>query len=319
MKKKELVEMVRRMRGGDERALSRLMTLVETAPETIPPIMAGVYGSRNIALKVGVAGPPGSGKSTLIANLVRRAAAAGKRTGVICVDPTSPLSGGAILGDRVRMSTPEFPPGTFIRSVASGGSLGGVSAATRFHAILLEASGADLIIVETVGIGQLGYDVRHVVSTLLLVFVPESGDTIQTLKSGIIELADVIVVNKADRDGAQEIAETLRNNVPDAKNGWRIPVIVTSAVRGEGTERLWAAIEDHSKHMGSAAPHAECDDNACDFRNALAAHFARELNQDFIEKSPALNHYLQKIKDGKLDPFTASKLVFDELFGKNET
>lgn len=309
-------ELVQRMFEGDVRSLSRLMTLVERSPESLPDVMALTWGRRRRARRIAFAGPPGAGKSSLIANLVRQVAGLGLRAGVLCVDPTSPVTGGAILGDRVRMASPDFPADTFIRSVASGDSLGGLAAATRFHTFLLDAFGVDMIIVETVGIGQIGYDARLIADTLVLTLVPESGDTVQSLKSGILELADIVVVNKADRDGAEEIADTIRSALDEPRDGRRVPVILTSAARNEGIAELWAAAEEHRLHLeskpdkGRRAPLA-------DLREALVFIIRGALTDEFFQSRPELKTLADKAESGETDPFSAAREIWRSIIGGN--
>lgn len=317
MEKDEYIEqLVAGMRGGDARSLSRLMTLVETEPASLPEVMRHTYPHRRRARRVALAGPPGAGKSTLITNLIKHAGGLGMRTGVLCVDPTSPLTGGAILGDRVRMSVPDVPGDTFIRSVASGDSLGGLAAATRFHTLLLEASGVDLVVIETVGLGQVGYDARHIADTLVLVLVPESGDTVQSLKSGILELADVVVVNKADREGAEEIAETLRSVLDEPRDGWGIPVVQTVALRDGGTGELWDHLGAHSEYLerrsGGGREAAPLDD----VREALIFLLRGVLTDDFFRSRPLFSRYIDRIERGEVDPFSAAREIWGELLSE---
>ncbi len=203
-------ELLERMLSGDRRALARLMTLVESRPPQIYAIMARVAARMKGAPRLGITGPPGSGKSTLIDQVIRLWRGRGQTVGAVAVDPSSPFSGGAVLGDRVRMQEHALDPGVFIRSLGSRGAHGGISRATIEIASLLDAFGMDRIIIETVGVGQTELDIIGLANTTAVVLVPEAGDTIQTLKAGLMEIGDVFVINKSDRDGAGRIAAEVR-------------------------------------------------------------------------------------------------------------
>ena len=308
-------ELVAAMLGGDMRALSRLMTRVETRPDEVPEIMRRVYPKRRPARRVGLSGPPGAGKSTLLNNMIRHAHDVGSKVGVLCIDPTSPLSGGAILGDRIRI-TEMFPPeDVFIRSVASGDSLGGLSVATRMQAVLLEAAGCDLVFIETVGLGQVGYDITDVAESLVLVLVPESGDTVQILKSGIIELADIVVVNKADRDGAQQIAETLRITFDEPRDDWHIPVLLTNAREDEGTGELINKLDDHFEYLQNKGKLAAFRGMDTDFMDALSSQLRRTLTRGFAARHPAFKDYYERMLRGEMDPYSAAAEAIERLLG----
>lgn len=315
-KEERIKQLVEKMRAGDVRSLSRLMTLVETEPESLPDVMRHTYALRGRSRRVALAGPPGAGKSTLITNLIRHAGTLKLRTGVLCVDPTSPLTGGAILGDRVRMSLPDMPAEAFIRSVASGDSLGGLAAATRFHTLLLEASGVDLVIIETVGLGQVGYDARRIADSLVLVLVPESGDTVQSLKSGILELADIVVVNKADREGADEIAHTLRSALEEPREGWSVPVVSAVALKNEGTDELWARLDEHAEFLRSRPGGGESAPLA-DMREAMLFMLRSAMTDEFFRGRPLFSGYVGRIERGEIDPFSAAREIWRELL-KNQ-
>ena len=310
----DIETLIRDMQAGDVRALSRLMTRVETRPQDVPRIMEQLYPLRRPARRIGLSGPPGAGKSTLLGNLIHRARKNGDKVGVLCIDPTSPLTGGAILGDRIRINEMFPPEDVFIRSVASGDSLGGLAGATRLHALVLEAAGCDTVLIETVGLGQVGYDITDVAETLILVLVPESGDTVQILKSGIIELADVVVVNKADRDGAQEIAETLRLTFSEPRNGWRIPVLMTMAREDDGTDDLVLALDNHLDYLRTEKQLDAMRSVDADFQDALAAQFKRLLRPEVLASHPAFKSLHEQIHSGDLDPYSAAALAMKTLF-----
>ena len=236
---------------GDARSLARAMSLVENGERGAETLLDQIYGARPPAPRVGVTGPPGAGKSTLVAEMALLLRGQGRRLGVIAVDPTSPYTGGAILGDRVRMSELSTDPGVFIRSMATRGSLGGLAARTEELCELLSAWGSDITLIETVGVGQSELDVAQAADTTVVVLTPESGDAIQSLKAGLMEIADIFVVNKSDHAGADQLAGAIRSALalrPTA--AWRPPIVNTVATERRGIEELNEAIEKHRAHLG---------------------------------------------------------------------
>jgi LAO/AO transport system kinase len=269
---------------GDTAALARAISMVENQRDGFEDLLASVHsrlGDRTTR-RIGVTGPPGAGKSTLLSQLVQRHRAAGLKVAVIAVDPTSPYTGGALLGDRIRMESVSVDPGVFIRSMATRGSQGGLATTTAEVADVLEAFGFDRVIIETVGVGQTELDVARTADTTALVLVPESGDGIQALKAGVMEIADVFVVNKGDRPGADKLRQEIqvmlgirrgnafRHITPhhhpkataaegrqDGTSGeWEPPVITTVAVKGDGVDELIAALDAHHAWLESSGAHA---------------------------------------------------------------
>lgn len=228
------------MLRGDRRALARLMTYVDNRHEALISIMKSVYPHCGKAYKIGMTGPPGSGKSTLVDRLIRYYRKANKKVGVVAIDPSSPFSGGALLGDRIRMVDHNADDKVFIRSLGSRGSHGGLSRATRDVVNLMDAFGMDLILIETVGVGQTELDIMSVADCTIVVLVPESGDTVQTMKAGLLEIADIFVVNKADREGADLIYSELMSLSGGHQH---VPVLKTEAVNNKGLEPLAAEVE----------------------------------------------------------------------------
>src|SRR6185436_2371790 len=231
---------------GDSRALARAMTLVENGAPEAEALLDAVFGKRPPAPRIGFTGPPGAGKSTLVAEFVKLLRADGVRVGVVAVDPTSPFTGGAILGDRVRMSEHATDANVFIRSMATRGSLGGLAARTAELCELLDAWGSGRTLVETVGVGQSELDVAEAADTTIVVLTPESGDAIQTLKAGLMEIADVLVLNKADHAGADQMDAALRSSLAfRPKGGFRPPIVRTIATQGTGLREMHDAVEAH--------------------------------------------------------------------------
>jgi len=239
-------DLVARARAGDKRSLARLVSVVENDDPGAAEILRTLYADTGRAQVVGVTGPPGGGKSTLVNNLAGAYRERSSRVAVVAVDPSSPFSGGAILGDRIRMRERFLDEGIFIRSMASRGHPGGLARATARVVNVLDALGTEVVLVETVGVGQEEVDVIGVADTVCLVTVPGLGDDIQAIKAGILEIADVLVVNKADRPGADETVRDLAQMLSLAKDHpWKPPIIRTSARSGEGTRELVDAIEKH--------------------------------------------------------------------------
>lgn len=231
---------------GDSRAAARAMSLVENGTPDAVALLDAVYGKKAAAPRVGITGPPGAGKSTLVAEYVRLLRGEGIRVGVVAVDPTSPFSGGAILGDRVRMGEHATDPGVFIRSMATRGSLGGLAARTGELCEVLDAWGSETTLIETVGVGQSELDVAETADTVAVVLTPESGDAIQALKAGLMEIADVIVLNKADHAGADAMEAALRSSLAFRKEGgWKPPIVRTVAIERKGLDEMHRALLDH--------------------------------------------------------------------------
>ena len=236
-----------RLLAGDVRALARAIRLVEDRDPAVEDVLRSVRGRAGSAHVTGVTGPPGSGKSTVCDQVIARWRSAGHRVGVIAVDPSSPFSGGAILGDRVRMQRHTGDDGVYIRSMAARGHLGGLASAAREAVRLIDASGRDRCLLETVGVGQSELEVMQCADTTVVVTTPVTGDSVQMIKAGILEIADIFVVNKADVPGAAKVARELRDLVRQTKSGaaWQTPVIQTTATTGEGVDELVDAIERH--------------------------------------------------------------------------
>jgi LAO/AO transport system kinase len=239
--------------AGERRAVARAISAVEDGASELPAISAGIYPRTGVAATIGLTGAPGVGKSTLAGELVGAARAAGRSVAVLAVDPTSPYTGGALLGDRVRMQEHATDAGVFIRSMATRGHLGGMALAAPEAVRILDAAGYDLVIVETVGVGQAEVDVAAATDTAVVVLAPGLGDAVQMAKAGILEVADVFVVNKADREGANDVVRELRQMLRlGPPLAWDPPVVSASALERRGIEEVWAAVDDHRKHLAAS-------------------------------------------------------------------
>jgi GTPase len=304
------------VRGGDRRALARAITLVENGDPLAYELVREVYPETGSAYVVGVTGPPGVGKSSLIAALVRQIRAAGKSVGVISVDPSSPFSKGALLGDRIRLSEHFLDPEVFIRSMGTRGHLGGLAEATLQALLVLDAAGKDIVFVETVGTGQSEVEVIGIADTVLLVLMPGSGDSIQALKAGIMEIPDVIAVNKKDHPAAKTMLNEVRSILTlDHESAWKPPIVLTEAVKDEGVAELWAKVDEHRAHLGA--------DGLLDERRrrnlagevfAVASARAKAHLERAVEGDPELQRVLDEVQKRELDPLTAVQEIMDKVF-----
>jgi LAO/AO transport system kinase len=242
----DVEELIGGVLAGEPRAVARAISLVEDGGDALPALSAGIFERTGRAATLGLTGPPGVGKSTIAGALVARSRSEGMRAAVLAVDPTSPYTGGALLGDRVRMQEHATDPDVFIRSMATRGHLGGMALAAPEAVRILDAAGYERIVVETVGVGQAEVDVAAATDTAIVVLAPGFGDAVQVAKAGILEIADVFVVNKAERDGAEQVVRDLRQMLHlGSARDWDPPVLMTTATTGEGLDGLWGAAEGH--------------------------------------------------------------------------
>jgi LAO/AO transport system kinase len=305
------------VRGGDRRALARAISLVEDGDPLSYDLVRELYPETGSAFVVGVTGPPGVGKSSLISTLVRHVREAGRTVGVISVDPSSPFTHGALLGDRIRLSDHFLDPEVYIRSMGTRGHLGGLSEAALQAALLLDAAGKDLILLETVGAGQSEVEVIGIADTVLLVLMPGSGDSVQALKAGIMEIPDVIAINKMDHPAAKTMLNEVRSIVAlDRDSDWRPPIVLTEAVRGENVPELWGKIEEHRAHLESAGLLEERRrKNLAGEVFAVATSRAKEHLQATVTEKPELAQLLDRVQSRELDPLSAVREILEKVYG----
>ena len=300
--------------AGERRAVARAISMVESGSPDLPELSTLIYASTGRAHIVGLTGAPGAGKSTLTQQLIQEARSRDLTVGVLAIDPTSPFTGGALLGDRLRMQSHATDPGVFIRSMATRGHLGGLALAAPEAIRVLDASGRDLVIVETVGVGQVEVDVAKAADTTLVVVNPGWGDSIQVAKAGILEIADIFVVNKADRDGADRAVRDLETMIGMSPSGeWRAPVVATSAVKQEGVGALFDAIERHRTHLESAG------ELALRQRDRLVAEVEEMVSQSLRGMARAVMgefpDLAAELQERRIDPYSAAASIVERVQG----
>jgi LAO/AO transport system kinase len=315
-----LEALVEGVRAGERRALARAITLVESSDPLAYELIRELYPNTGNSYGIGVTGPPGVGKSSLISALVRHVRAEDASVGVISVDPSSPFTKGALLGDRIRLADHFLDPEVFIRSMGTRGHLGGLAEATLQAALVLDAAGKDLVFLETVGAGQSEVEIISIADTVLLVLMPGSGDSIQALKAGIMEIPDVIAVNKRDHPAAQTMVNEVRSILAlDTEREWQPPIVLTEAVRGEGVEELWNEISAHRSHLESAGLLAERRArNLAGEVFAVASARAKAHLEGAVGDDPELRRLLEAVQRRELDPLTAVREIMEKVFKVHE-
>jgi LAO/AO transport system kinase len=304
------------VRAGDRRALARAITLVENSEPLAYEVVRDLYPETGSAYVVGVTGPPGVGKSSLISALVRHVREQERSVGVITVDPSSPFSHGALLGDRIRLADHFLDPEVFIRSMGSRGHLGGLAEASLQAMLVLDAAGKELVFLETVGTGQGEVEVIGIADTVVLVLMPGSGDSIQALKAGIMEIPDVIAVNKMDHPAAKTMLNEVRSILSlDKERAWKVPIVLTEATRGENVSELWQKVEQHRAFLeGEGLLEQRRRENLAGEVFAVASARAKAHLEHAVADDVELRRLLGDVQSRKLDPLSAVREIMDKVF-----
>lgn len=302
-------ELVDRMLQKDVLSLSRLITKVERGDIDVPEIISSIYPHLGEACCVGITGPPGAGKSTIVDQLTAILRQRGFTVGIIAADPTSPFTGGALLGDRIRMQRHYLDEGVFIRSMATRGSQGGLPRSTSGVIKLLTAFGKDFVLVETVGVGQTELDIMENVDTTVVILTPEAGDTIQTMKAGLFEIADIFAVNKADRPGADNLVTelTMMIHLYARQGSWQVPVMATEAINDVGIQELYEHIEKHRQTLEESGRLSQRrqEQRRREFMEMVERRVAGEMLR-LIERDEDMSRYMAMVEAGQVDPYSAA-------------
>ena len=307
--------LIKRYLSGDRRALARFMSFVENEVDDVAQLLDKIFYRTGNAYRIGITGPPGAGKSTIVDQLTKLYRKNDKTVGIIAVDPTSPFTGGALLGDRIRMNDHATDPGVFIRSMATRGSLGGLAQRTHEVADLLDAFGFDIVIFETVGVGQSELDVVEAADSTVVVLVPESGDSIQAMKAGLMEIADIFAINKSDREGADRVLLEVQYVLEFSEDSrpWKPPVIQTVANTGEGIDRLLETLEQHLDFQ--ARNHVRIEKRKKRIENYVRQIVKENILKEFWQPSQEqkLLYQIEQIIAKKRSPYVVGKELILEF------
>lgn len=303
------MELVEQMLDGKTLALSRVISIIEGEGKEVSHIMKLIYPRTGKAYCIGVTGPPGAGKSTVIDKLIALIRRQGLKVGIIAVDPSSPFTGGAVLGDRIRMQQHYLDEGVFMRSMATRGSMGGLPQTASSVIRAIDASGKDIILIETVGVGQSELDIMENSDTVILVLAPEFGDAIQTMKAGLLEIADIFVLNKADRPGANDFAIELQAmlELRPKQGWWKVPIITTEAVNNVGIEELYQQVERHRQalretgQLSQRRQQQRRDELIKTIEQRIVGQLLKSIKQD-----GQLSSYIERVEKGEIDPYSAA-------------
>ncbi|MFA7468410.1 MAG: methylmalonyl Co-A mutase-associated GTPase MeaB [Desulfotomaculaceae bacterium] len=315
-------ELLKRFYAGDRRALARVITLIENEMPERDEILKELYFKTGKAYIIGVTGSPGAGKSSLVDQLIKMIRSRGETVGVIAVDPTSPFTGGALLGDRIRMQEHSLDRDVFIRSMGTRGSLGGLSRTTKDVVKMIDAFGKDWVIVETVGVGQAELDIMHIADTTIVVLTPGAGDSIQAIKAGIMEIADVFAINKCDLPGADRVAAEVETmlELKGQKDGWVPPVVPVSTVTCDGLDNLLQSIVRHGDYLKQ---NGAFEDSRKKRSRSEALNIVNHQWQSLVRKhlnGPGyINDILLNVTEKKMDPYTAADIIMEWIISKHVT
>ena len=300
--------------SGDRRAIAKAISMIENEDPKIGDIISQLYPKTGNAFVVGITGPPGTGKSTLINSLIENYRKLNKKIGVLAIDPSSPITGGSLLGDRLRMSTHNLDPNVYIRSMSSGNKSGGLSKYTRRSLSILDASGLDLIIVETVGAGQSEVDILKITDAVVIVLMPELGDDIQIYKAGLMEIGDIFVVNKSDLDGSDQMYTKILTASKQKNDNWIPKVIKTISIDGSGIDDLIHSITEREKFLKDSSKHSSTEEN--NIKDEILSVVIENISQTLREKiknHPDFQNVVEQVLSKEIDPEQAAFLIKEKL------
>ena len=300
--------------SGDRRAIAKAISMIENEDPKIGDIISQLYPKTGNAFVVGITGPPGTGKSTLINSLIENYRKLNKKIGVLAIDPSSPITGGSLLGDRLRMNTHNLDPNVYIRSMSSGNKSGGLSKYTRRSLSILDASGLDLIIVETVGAGQSEVDILKITDAVVIVLMPELGDDIQIYKAGLMEIGDIFVVNKSDLDGSDQMYTKILTASKQKNDNWIPKVIKTTSIDGSGIDDLIHSITEREKFLKDSSKHSSTEEN--NIKDEILSVVIENISQTLKEKiknHPDFQNVVEQVLSKEIDPEQAAILIKEKL------